>query len=231
MTRRTKQAAQTVLQREFITPFLDLADVDPTRLLRLSNAFVLLRLSENLIVESDVARTDAGHGLEAVPEKTLFLGYLGKLYQSALLLIGATDYLGAMVILRSVFELLVGIAAETTGVMRDRLASIKYLDDTEKCQMQDLWNDLSAWAHPYRKWEKNICPKLYGCGRHHNAALLDECIGFADRVLDLLLTITIEAFKLQGEEYTEGYRAISASTGLLEVSDLWMFERRIREVP
>lgn len=228
ITRDAKQAAETVLQREFMTPFVGLADDDPIRLLRLSNGFVLLRLSEKLIVESDVTRAEAGHALESVPKKTLFLGYLGKVYQSALLLIGATDYLGAMVILRSVFELLVGIATETTGSMRDRIYSIEYMDDTEKACMQKLWNDLSAWAHPYRKWEKHICPKLYGTGRHHHPSLFDECIGFSDRILDLLLTITIEGFKLESKKYTDSYQTISPGAEVLAISNLDMVKKRIQ---
>ena len=222
-----KKQIELVLKSEFIAPFIDSIRQDPVISLKLSNAFVLLRVSEQLIVEFDRKLVEAGKNVEDVKEKTLFLGYLGKVYQSALFLIGATDYLGAMILLRSVFELLIGVSTTEHGSMRTRIFSISYLDSYEKDNMQKLWNELSAWAHPYGKWIKNICPKFYGTGRHHHPEMFSRCLGYSDQILDLMLTITLDHFNLSPENYTDKYREITRTGKILKISKLEMFEKRL----
>lgn len=226
-----KKQIELVLRREFITPFIDSIQQDTAISLKLSNAFVLMRVSEQLINEFDKKQVEAGENVEAVREKTIFLGYLGKVYQSALLLIGATDYLGAMILLRSIFELLIGIATTENGSMRDRISSISFLDNDEKDDLQKLWNELSAWAHPYGKWVKNICPIFYGTGRNHHRVTFSQCLGYSDKILDFMLTITIDHFKLSPENYIDKYREISETENILEISKLGMFERRLIKHP
>ncbi|MCX5852458.1 MAG: hypothetical protein NT072_10475 [Deltaproteobacteria bacterium] len=226
-----KKQIELVLKREFIAPFIDSIRQDPVISLKLSNAFDLIRVSEQIIIEFDKKRVEAGENVEAVREKTLFLGYLGKVYQSALLLIGATDYLGAMILLRSVFELLIGIATKENGSMRDKISSISFLDNDEKNNLQKLWNELSAWAHPYGKWVKNICPKFYGSGRYHHPVIFSQCLGYSDQILDLMLTITLVHFNLSPENYTDKYREITEIEKILAISKLEMFERRLTRSP
>ena len=222
---------ETVLQREFITPFVDSLLESPNESLSLSNAFVLMRLSEKMIVELDRLYADLDMDIEAIQQKTLFLGYLGKIFQSALLLIGATDYIGAMVLLRCVFELLVGISTDTTGGMSERLSSIEYLDEDERKRLKKLWRSLSAWAHPYQKWEKHLCPKHYGCGRNFNPSLFKQCLSLSDQVLDLILVATIEQFGLLPGSYQHAYEDINSTVALVDISALGMFEKRLRENP
>ena len=222
-----KKQIELVLKKEFIAPFIDSIRQDPVLSLKLSNAFVLLRVSEQIIVEFDKKQVEADENVEAVRGKTLFLGYLGKIYKSALLLIGATDYLGAIILLRSVFELLIGVATTKNGSMRDRISSIGSLNPGEKDNLQKLWNELSAWAHPYGKWVKNICPKFYGAGRNHHPVIFSQCLGYSDQILDLLLTITLDHFKLSPKNYTDRYREISETLKILEISKLEMFEKRL----
>ena len=226
----TKQI-ELVLKREFITPFVDSIRHEPAISLKLSNAFVLLRLSEQLIVEFDKKQVEAGEDIKATKEKTLFLGYLGKIYQSALLLIGATDYLGAIILMRSIFELLVGIATTKNGSMRDRISSIEILDSEEKNNLQKLWNDLSAWAHPYGKWTKNICPKFYGTGRYYHPVVFNQCLGYSNQLLDFLLTVTVDHFEVRPGTYSNRYREISEKAQMTDISSLQMFEKRITKNP
>jgi hypothetical protein len=192
-----------------------------------SNAFVLLDMSEQLILEFDKKQREVGETVEAVREKTLFLGYLGKIYKSALLLIGATDYLGGIILLRSILELLIGIATTENGSMRAKISSINYLESSEKDNLQTLWNELSAWAHPYGKWTKNICPILYGCVQNYHQETFRRCLSYSDQILDLLLVITIDHFKLSPENYIDKYREISENVKIVEISRLQMFEKRL----
>lgn len=229
LKKQIKKNVENVLKREFVAPFIDSVQQDPIISLKLTNALVLLRVSEQLIVEFDKKQDRTRKKIEAVREKTIFLGYLGKVYQSALLVIGATDYLGGMILLRSVFELLIGISTTENGSMNDRISSISFLDRNEKDNLKKLWNELSAWAHPYGKWIKNICPKFYGCGRNHHQVSFTQCLGYSDQILDLMLTIAIDHFKLSHEKYFEKYKQISINSEILTISKLPMFERRLKK--
>jgi hypothetical protein len=229
--KQLKKLIEFFLRRQFVTPFID-SIREPMIWAQFSNAFVLLDMSEQLILEFDKKQGDAGETIEGVREKTLFLGYLGKIYKSALLLIGATDYLGGIILLRSIFELLIGIATtENSSIMRAKIFSINYLESNEKDNLQTLWNELSAWAHPYGKWTKNICPILYGCGQNYHQETFRQCLSYSDQVLDLLLVITIDHFKLNPENYIDKYREISETSTIVEFSRLPMFEKRLTKNP
>ena len=229
LKKQIRKNVENVLKREFVTPFIDSVQNDPITSLKLTNAFILLRVSEQLIVEFDKKQDGTGKQIEAVREKTIFLGYLGKVYQSAVLLVGATDYLGAMILLRSVLELLIGIATTKNGSMGDRISSISFLDSNEKDDLKKLWNELSAWSHPYGKWIKNICPKFYSSGRNHDQGLFSQCLGYSDQILDLMLTITLDYFMLIHENYFEKCREISTNPEILTLLKLPMFERRLKK--
>lgn len=223
-----KSHIKKVLDREILDPFMKSISHDPIAFLKLSNAFVLIRLSENLIIEFDKSETDSDKDINSIKEKNLYLGYLGKVYESSLILVGATDYLGAIVLLRTVFELLIGIATDNTGSMKERIFSINYLKEGEKKSIHKFWNELSAWAHPYGKWINNICPKFYGIGRNHHPAIFEQCLNYTDYILDLMLTITIEQFKLGPGTYISKYKEISETVDFFEVSKLEMFKNRVK---
>jgi len=223
-----KRCIKKVLYTEIFNPFIKSISHDPITSLKLSNAFVLMQLSENLIIEFDKSETDSDQDINNIKEKILYLGYLGKVFKSSLFLIGTTDYLGAIVLLRSVFELLIGIATDNTGLMKERIFSINYLKESEKKSIHKFWNELSAWAHPYGKWIKNICPKFYGIGRNHHPAIFEQCLNYTDYILDLMLTITVEQFRLVPGTYISKYKEISDSGDFFEVSKLEMFKNRLK---
>lgn len=221
------ESLEVVLQREFVTPFIDSIRKNPVISLKLTNAFILLTLAEKLVVEFDKEQVNAGEDVKATKEKTLFLGYLGKIFRSALLQIGSTDYLGAIILMRSIFELLIGIATKTNGSMRGRISSIVFLDSEEKRNLQKLWNDLNAWAHPYGKWTKNVCPRTYGIDRNYHPMLFQQCLDYSDQILDFMLTITVDHFNLNPGIYIYSYSEISERVQISEISNLQMFEKRL----
>ena len=225
-----KKIVESFLRRQFVIPFVD-SIRDPMIWAQFSKAFVLLDMSERLILEFDKKQHEAGETIESVREKTLFLSYLGRIYKSSLLLIGATDYLGGIILLRSIFELLIGIATTENASMRAKISSINYLESNEKDNLQTLWNELSSWAHPYGKWTKNICPILYGCGQNYHQETFKRCLIYSDQILDLLLVITIDHFKLSPESYIDKYREISETITIVEFSSLPMFEKRLTRIP
>jgi hypothetical protein len=108
---------------------------------------------------------------------------------------------------RSIFELLIGIATQKNGSMRDRISSISFMDGNEKDDLQKLWNELNAWAHPYGKWFKNICPMFYGFGRNHHPEMFNKCMEYSDKILDFMLTITIDHFKISALDFIDEFIA------------------------
>ena len=222
-----KDQIHIVLNREFISPFVDSIKRDPVVSIRLSNAFALTRLSEELIVEFDKDQNQSSEEVESIKEKSIYLGYLGKVFQSALLLMGATDYIGAIILFRAIFELLINIATEKTGPMKERIFSINFIDETEKRSMHKIWNELSAWAHPYGKWIKNVCPKFYGVGRNYHPDIFRHCLKYSDAILDLMLIITVDRFKISTQNYINKYNKIFDLNEFYEINDLMMFKARI----
>ncbi len=225
-----KKQIKGVLDREFINPFIDSIRYDPLTSLKLSNAFVLLGISESLIVAFDKSQVEFDKATDKVKEKNLYLGYLGKIFQSALLLIGSTDYLGAMILFRAVFELLIGISTEKNGSMKERRYSIEFINVDEKETIHRFWNELNAWAHPHGKWSKNICPKFYGVGRNYHPAIFEKCLNYTDTILDLMLTITIDHFKITPRIFLDNYKD-QFKIDFCEISNVEMFKRRLKKNP
>jgi len=221
---------QMVLNREIVEPFINSMTHDPIISIKVSNALVLMRVSENILVEYDKTSISSEHHIEKVKEKNLYLGYLNKLFESSLYLLGATDYLGSIVLLRSIFELLIGISTDLNGKMKERIDSIDFLTDDENRKIYKLWRELSSWAHPYGKWLKNVCPRFYGIGRNYHPELFTKCLSYSDAILDFMLTITIEHFKLAPEEYLNKYKEISRHIDFKKVSNLEMFLAHLQKV-
>ena len=228
-----KELVSKYLDEKIKLPVLSTITHDPIAFLRWSNSFVLLRLSERLIVGHDFEvekNKDHQHAEEAhedVEKKRLYLGYLGKELESSLVLLGSTDYIGSLILMRSVLELLIGIATDITGSIKRRIWAIDFLSESEKKTIHKLWNELNAWAHPYGRWRKELCPKLYGCGNNFHPPLFEECLNHLDTIVDLMLTITVEQFKLDVATYIFRYKDIENHTTLFEISNLKMLESRL----
>jgi hypothetical protein len=225
--KQVSKLIQTVINREITKPFIKTVVQDPVRSLKLSNAFVLLRISEDLIIDFDKIEIQTIGHTERAKEKTLYLGYLRKVFESAIVIAGATDYLGAIVLFRAIFELLIGISTEQNGQMKNRIDYISFLNKEEKRTIFKLWNELSSWSHPYGKWIKNVCPRFYGMGRNYSRFIFEKCFSFADSILDFMLVIAVDHFKIPPKSFRNKYGEISKTDDFLEISNLKMFKKRI----
>ena len=56
---------------------------------------------------------------------------------------------------------------------------------------------------------------------------LRQCLSYTDIILDFILTITVEHFKLGPEEYLSKYKEISKQADFKEISGLEMFLARL----
>ena len=195
-----QEQIRVVLEREIVDPFIHSVCSDVEVSLKLTSALVLTRYTEQIVVKLSI---DENPKNNKIKESYLFLGYFGKIYQSSLFSLGSTDYLSAMILMRSLFELLVGISTETNGSMKDRIKSICFLDEQEKKDLGKTWDLLCAWAHPYGKWEKYVCPKAFGTGRFYNPTLFKQSLEYSHKILDFMLTAIFEILNIAKSDYSD----------------------------
>lgn len=206
-----------VLEREVVDPFIKSVCSDVQVSLKLSAALVMTTYTEQIVVKKPIDRKPENNKIK---ECTLFLGYFGKIYQSSLFSLGSTDYLSAIILMRSLFELLIGISTEVNGSMKARINSICFYREEEKKELSKTWDSLCAWAHPYGKWEKYICPIAFGTGRIYNPKLFEMSLDFSHKILDFMLSSIFEILKLSASDFSD-------SPANIIYQDLPMFRERV----
>lgn len=112
----------------------------------------------------------------------------------------SSSYISSLILIRSIFELLIGIATSQNGSMTGRIESITYLSQENHKYLKKVWNKLNAWAHPSGKWEKQICPVFYSHQPLYHPTLYKECFSKLAMLTDFFLTIAVERFKISPEE-------------------------------
>jgi len=191
---------RVVLEREIVEPFIRSVCSDIEVSLKLSTALVLTQYTEQVIIKS-LKNKNIGH--KKMKQCNLFMGYFSKIYQSSLFSLGSTDYLSAIILMRALFELLVGISTDQNGSMRARIKSISFLDNQEKKDLTKTWDLLCAWAHPYGKWAKHVCPKVFGIGRIYNPILFKQSLDYSHKILDFMLAAIFEILDLSASDYLD----------------------------
>ncbi len=208
-----------VLEHELVDPFVRSVCSDPIVSLKLSAAFVFAIEAEQVIFKLPI---DDVFRKRKSKEYRLFIGYFKKIYLSSLFLLGSTDYLSAIVLMRSLFELLVGISTDLNAPMKEKIKSICFFDEQEKKEISNTWKLLCAWAHPYGKWEKYVCPKAFSAGRIYNPKLFEQCLEYSYKILDFMLTSIFELFDLSSSDFSDSETSIMHS-------ELLMFYKRINK--
>ena len=211
---------RAVLEREIVEPFIRSVCSDVEVSLKLSSALVLTRYTEQIVVKLPIDDTLVPNKIK---ECYLFLGYFGKIYQSSLFSLGSTDYLSAIILMRTLFELLAGISTDLNGSMKDRIKSIYFLDEQEKKDLAKTWDLLCAWAHPYGKWEKYVCPKAFGTGRFYNPSLFKQSLDYSHKILDFMLAAIFEILNLSASDY------LDSPTSFMH-DELPMFFKRLNRI-
>ena len=122
--------------------------------------------------------------------------YLEKEVNWIVISILSASYLSANILMRAVFELLIGIATKNTESMSKRIDSITFLSNTEKKKMKKIWNKLCSWGHPYSKWEREICPIYVSHEPLYHPKLCKESIEILEELIGFWLVSVIEKFKI-----------------------------------
>ena len=218
-----KQATKLIrkfLNHEVVDPFIKSICTDIMISIKLTYAIYLTKYTEMLVDKSLSGPAKKSQPPQNMKEIILFTGYFGKIYKSSLCLLGATDYLSSIILMRSLFELLIGISTKVNGGMKKRLDSIDFLSSEEKEFLKEYWDNLCKWSHPYGKWLKKVCPIAYGADRFYQPHMFKQCLAHSDNLLDFMLTVIVEVLHLSSEEYKD----CLAAHALPELS---MFNKRI----
>jgi hypothetical protein len=148
--------------------------------------------NENVLAAAEYLSNDSS--------KKYLLEYLIRELKWIIVSLLSASYISSFVLMRSSFELTVGIATRETGGMTDRIHSIQGLDEEERKKVKNLWYRLCAWGHPYGKWQKEVCPIYVSCKPIYHPKLFSLCLGELIELIDFFVVIAIRKFELNTVE-------------------------------
>jgi hypothetical protein len=163
-------------------------DIDKEHLSSLPIEEIKKRLiAFNKVIESNEFNEEAIAYLAKDRSRLMLFGYVCLLSRWTVVTILSASYLCANIMLRSMFELCVGLATIKTGGMGDRIDAISFFDISQKAYLKNIWKELNGWAHPYGKWLKTICPTYQSLGSLYHEKLFNDCVERYVKVIDMLI--------------------------------------------
>ena len=138
--------------------------------------------------------------LQSSSSKKYLFAYVIRELNWVVISIFSASYISANIIMRSLLELLIGIATRATGSIKERVESISFISSNEKKEIIALWHELCAWSHPYRKWEKEVCPILASYNPVYHEKLCRQSISNLERIVDFMLVISIGKFDINKQK-------------------------------
>lgn len=138
----------------------------------------------------------------------------------------SASYISANIIMRSIFELLVAIA--TNGIdgnnsMGYRLESIPFLTLEERKKLKKLWGKLNSWAHPFAKWEKEVCPIFVSYNPMYHPELCKQSLDLFENLIDFFIIIGIEKFEINRNDTLDEIQKYQ-----IDISNLTLFQNRLQ---
>ena len=145
------------------------------------------------------------------------LAYLGREIDWVVVSVLSASYVSALVLMRSVLELLVGIATRATGSMKERLEEIPFLEATEIKSLLNLWYRLCGWGHPYGRWVKEVCPFYVSHGPMYNPMLCATCLKELQAIVDFFVVIAFEKYEVPVGKFLSEIRDYNISLSGFEL--------------
>lgn len=149
------------------------------------------------------------------------LAYVSRELNWVVISILSASYVSANILMRSVFELLIGMATRKTGSMSERINGIFFLSPEEKTKTHGLWADLCSWSHPYGKWLKEVCPVFVSRTPMYHPYLCKQSLDKLERIVDLFLALAIEKFEIRKVDILQKVKQYK-----VDISDLALFRCR-----
>lgn len=132
---------------------------------------------------------------------TIYISYVNQLVNSIVVEIFSTSYLSANILTRALLEVLVNLVANSSKkTMREKIASIGFLQDDEKETLLEVWKDLCGWVHSYSDWIEQLCPVLVERQGLHHPIFARESIVYLAICMDFALVIGIDFLSINKNE-------------------------------
>jgi len=144
---------------------------------------------------------DAHNYLRSDNSQKYLLAYFEREINWIIISILSASYISALVLMRTAFELLVGVATRNTGKMKERLYSIKFLTKEEADILLRLWYYLCGWSHPYARWVKEVCPGYVAHKPLYHPELCTICFEKLQKIVDLFVIIALEKYEIPVKEF------------------------------
>ncbi len=132
--------------------------------------------------------------LHSGSSKQYLFAYISRELNWVVVSILSASYISANIIMRSILELLIGIATRATGSMSKRIDSISFVSTDEKKEISKLWHELCAWSHPYQKWEKEVCPLFVLHKPMYHEKLCRQATNNLGKIVDFMLVVSLGKF-------------------------------------
>lgn len=172
---------------------------------RIESLGKFIELQEVSTVENnEIARTAVNY-LNYDSSKKYLLEYLVRELNWIIVSLLSASYISSLILMRSTFELIVGMATRETDGMTDRIYSIQGLNDEEKKKVKDHWYRLCAWSHPYGKWQKEVCPIYVSHRPIYHPKLFSICSGELVQLIDFFMVIAMVKYQLNIDELTKQF--------------------------
>lgn len=191
----------------------------------LSRYIELEELEGNSSPHNDEIIDKAAEYLSGGSSKKYLLEYFARQMHWINISILSASYISALILMRSTFELIVGIATIKNGSMSDRIKAIAILSLEEKSEIKKLWNHLCAWSHPYGKWAKEVCPVFLQYDPMYHSELFNVCLKKLNKLTDFFLVISMSKYDLDAVELS-----LLLGDSRIKVDRYKMFQSRLQAV-
>jgi len=177
-------------------------------------------------IRTNYLSQEVKENLKSDSSRKYLLVYLSRELNWVAISVLSASYISAYILMRSIFELLVGIATIKTGSMRKRINDISFFSEEERKQIYRIWQDLSGWAHPYHKWIKEVCPIFISHKTMYHPKLCIQSLKKLEKIIDILLVIALEKFEIDKQNVLN-----KVTTYRIDTSNFPFFHSRYAENP
>lgn len=181
--------------------FKSLSKEERTKRKEMVERFLEALNSENSI--EDIDDKGALDLLKNARSKKYLMPYFTREINWIIISILSTSYVSALILMRAVFELTIGIATRLSGSMNDKIDSITYFEEEEKKNIKKQWRRLCAWGHPYGKWLKEVCPIFTSHKPLYHPQLFALCVKELTNLIDLFLVTAMFKYQIKSSRVQE----------------------------
>jgi len=179
------------------------------------DSFIASQDSEKAIDDFD--EKEALEYLEKDSSKKYLMPYLTREINWIVISILSASYVSSLVLMRSVFELTIGIATRLSGTMGEKIDSITFFEEGEKKNIKELWYRLCAWGHPYGKWLKEVCPIYTSHQPLYHPRLCALCVNELTNIIDLFLVVVMSKYEIEPSRVQEKLKKLGVDLSTFEL--------------